>query len=59
MDSLLRGEAGLTIQRARLRTILSQLAPRKHRARFIPRRIYFVRFPLSTIHLDGNHKLVR
>lgn len=59
MDTLLKEEAGITIQRARLRRLLTALTPATAPKRFIPRRIYIVRYPLSVVHLDGYHKLVR
>ena len=51
-------EMGLTIQRQRVRTALETVKDR-YPKRKIQRRSYYVRAPLSMLHMDGYHKLIR
>lgn len=54
-------EMGLHIQRIRIRKGLNSIAGYVARkgTRKIKRRAYYVRAPLTMVHIDGFHKLVR
>ncbi len=51
-------QMGLTLQRHRVRSALGRVANR-YRGQPIKRRSYYVRAPLSMLHMDGYHKLIR
>jgi hypothetical protein len=53
------GHYGFNVQRGRVRAAIDATVGHIVQPRRIMRRVYYVRAPLSVIHLDGNHKLVR
>ena len=51
---------GIFVQRSRIRRSLREVVPEPQRVlRRISRRKYYCRSPLSVIHIDGYHKLIR
>ncbi|XP_032798427.2 uncharacterized protein LOC116935185 [Daphnia magna] len=49
---------GHRIQRERVRTLMTSLFGSRPMNRRLKRRAYYVRAPLSMIHIDGNHNLI-
>ena len=52
------GQMGLKVQRRRVREAIKKTVGHLIQPRRIRRRQYFVRSPLSLLHIDGNHKLI-
>lgn len=51
-------QKGIFVQRERIRKAMGAISNRKPTKR-IERRSYYVRAPLSMMHIDGYHKLIR
>lgn len=50
---------GYRVQRQRVRDAMQKLFGSRQVNRRLKRRTYCVRAPLSVVHIDGNHKLIR
>lgn len=53
------GAMGYMVQRARVRRAIHAVIGPRHLAPAIVRRRYSVRAPLSVVHVDGYHKLIK